>query len=75
MNSTEEPRPLADFGRNLRRLRVSRALTQERLSESIDLNIRTLQRIEAGQINILLSTLLRIQESLKCDWDELMPPK
>jgi transcriptional regulator with XRE-family HTH domain len=48
-------------------------ITQEKLSELIDLNIRSLQRIEAGQLNILLSTLLRIQQSLKCQWGELMP--
>ncbi len=46
-------------------------MTQEKLSELADLNIRTLQKIEAGQTNILLTTAIRLRESLKCDWDKL----
>ncbi len=47
-------------------------MTQEKLSELADLNIRTLQKIEAGQTNILLTTAVRLRESLKCDWDKLV---
>ena len=45
---------------------------QERLAELVDLNIRTLQKIEAGKINILLTTLLRIQRALNCSWGKLL---
>jgi transcriptional regulator with XRE-family HTH domain len=48
-------------------------LTQERLAEMADLNIRTLQKIEAGQLNILLTTVLRLERALACAWDKLMP--
>lgn len=64
---------LARFGANLRRERSAKALTQERLSELADLNIRTLQKIEAGQLNILLTTVLRLQRALACAWEALMP--
>ena len=64
---------LAAFGANLRRERVSRDITQERLAEMVDLNIRTVQKIEAGETNILLTTALRIQRALKCPWESLMP--
>ena len=37
------------FGANVRRERVERSITQEKLAEMADLNIRTLQRIEAGE--------------------------
>ncbi len=37
------------------------------------LNIRTLQKIEAGQLNILLTTVLRLQRALGCIWQKLMP--
>ena len=40
--------------------------------EATDLNIRTVQKIEAGQTNILITTAARIQKALACDWDKLM---
>lgn len=49
-----------------------RKLTQEKLAELVDLNIRTIQKIEAGHVNILLTTVLRLQNVLKSDWDDLM---
>ena len=48
-------------------------MTQERLSELADLNIRTLQKIEAGELYILLTTVLRLQRALGCGWPTLMP--
>lgn len=59
------------FGANLRRERVARGFTQERLSELVDLNIRTLQKIEAGQTSILFTTALRLQRALECPWESL----
>jgi transcriptional regulator with XRE-family HTH domain len=47
-------------------------MTQERLAELADLNLRTVQKIEAGQLNILLTTLIRIQRGLGCPWDKLL---
>jgi len=63
---------LQTFGRNVSRLRNARGLTQEKLAEAADLNIRTVQKIEAGQTNILVTTAARIQKALTCDWDNLM---
>ncbi len=60
------------FGGNVRRLRNACPMTQERLAELADLNIRIVQKIEAGQTNILITTARRIQKALQCDWDELM---
>jgi transcriptional regulator with XRE-family HTH domain len=48
-------------------------MTQERLAELADLNIRTVQKIEAGDINILLTTVVRLRQALKASWDSLMP--
>ena len=56
----------------MRRLRVERGLTQESLAEKVDLNIRTVQKIEAGETNILVTTVARIQKALGCDWAGLM---
>jgi transcriptional regulator with XRE-family HTH domain len=65
-------RQLKAFGASLRRERVARQVTQERLAELADLNIRTLQKIEAGQTNVLITTTVRLQKALGCDWNELM---
>jgi Uncharacterized protein conserved in bacteria len=64
---------LKEFGSNLRRARVARQITQESLSEKADLNIRTLQKIEAGETNILITTVMRLRQGIGCDWQELFP--
>ncbi len=65
---------LSAFGANVRRRRTAREITQERLAELAELNIRTVQKIEAGELNVLLTTVLRLQRALGCAWEELMPP-
>jgi len=60
------------FGSNVRRSRTDQGMTQEKLAELADLNIRTVQKIEAGQTNILITTAARIQKALACDWAGLM---
>ena len=57
---------------NLRRERMRRKITQEKLAEFVELNIRTVQKIEAGDVNILLTTVLRLRKALGCSWDALM---
>jgi len=63
---------LKRFGINVRRERMGVGLTQEKLAELVDLNIRTVQKVEAGEVNILLTTVLRLQKSLGCSWAELL---
>lgn len=63
---------LKTFGANVRRERVATDLTQEKLAEKADLNIRTLQSIEAGELNILVTTAMRLQKALACEWNKLM---
>lgn len=63
---------LRGFGRNVRRERVARGITQERLAELADLNIRTVQKIEAGRINVLVTTVIRLQRGLGCSWASLL---
>ena len=47
-----EARFITTLGAKLRRERTARGLTQERLAELADLNPRTVQKIEAGDITI-----------------------
>jgi transcriptional regulator with XRE-family HTH domain len=65
-------RQLKVFGSNLRRERMARKVTQERLAELADLNVRTLQKIEAGQTNILITTAIRLRTALGCEWVSLV---
>ena len=63
---------LKKFGASVRRERISRGITQEKLAELVDLNIRSVQKIEAGRINVLVTTAMRIQKALDCAWVRLM---
>lgn len=72
--ANREKKVLRDFGANLRRERTARDITQEKLAELADLNIRTVQKIESGELNVLITTLIRIRRGLGCKWDRLVPP-
>ena len=61
------------FGANVRRERLRRRLTQDQLAERAEIATRNLQKIEAGEINILLTTAFRIQLALRCPYHRLMP--
>jgi DNA-binding XRE family transcriptional regulator len=47
-------------------------LTQEKLAELADLAPRTIQKIEAGQLDILVTTIHRLQQALHCRYDDLL---
>ena len=64
---------LRAFGANVRRERAAKEMTQEKLAELVDVNIRTIQEIEAGDINVLVTTVMRLQKALGCPWTRLMP--
>jgi transcriptional regulator with XRE-family HTH domain len=72
-SSAAVKRELGKFGANVRRERSARNLTQERLAELADLNIRTVQKIEAGKLNLLITTAIRLQRALNCSWERLFP--
>jgi transcriptional regulator with XRE-family HTH domain len=63
---------LKQFGSNVKRERVARRMSQEKLAEAVELHPRTVQKIEAGETNILITTMLRIQKALKCSWEALL---
>jgi transcriptional regulator with XRE-family HTH domain len=72
--SREQYQQTRRFGANVRRERSALGLTQEKLAERAELFPRTIQKIEAGEINILITTAFRIQLALKCSWASLMGP-
>ncbi|MGD9367716.1 MAG: helix-turn-helix transcriptional regulator [Desulfobacteraceae bacterium] len=72
MKTEQIQKELKRFGGNLRRERNARKITQEKLAELTHLNVRTVQKIEAGQTNILITTAKRIQKALGCTWQSLL---
>lgn len=75
MPSKLQQQQLKALGANIRRERMCQEMTQERLAELVELNIRTVQKIEAGDVNILVTTAIRFQQVLKCGWNKLLPPE
>lgn len=63
---------LQKLGASVRRLRTGKGMTQESLAELSELHLRSLQKIEAGDKNVLITTVKRIQQALGCRWDDLM---
>ena len=72
MKNKEIEKELKRFGGNVRRQRLSHEITQEKLAELAQLNVRTIQKIEAGKTNILITTAKRIQKAIGCSWKSLM---
>ena len=70
--SKEQSIVLKSFGANLRRLRVQAGLTQARLAELADVELRTEQKWERGEINPPLTTLTRVQRVLGCSWENIL---
>ena len=64
---------LKQLGDNIRRERTAKSMSQQQLAEFADLNIRNIQRIEAGEIDVLLTTTVRIQKALGCSLEQLLP--
>ena len=71
--SRARSRWLKQLGDNIRRERIAKSLTQQQLAEFADLNIRNVQRIEAGEIAVLFSTMVRIKRALASPWERLVP--
>jgi len=64
---------LKQLGDSIRRERVAQEMSQQRLAELAELNIRNVQRIEAGEVDVLLSTAARLRKALAVRWEKLMP--
>lgn len=60
------------LGRNLRRLRVARGLTQEALGGRADTDPKYLGAVERGQVNIGLDKIELLADALGVDVSELL---
>lgn len=59
-----------NFGRNLRRIRLAKGFTQEKLANELSIEISQISRIERGLINTSISTLFSISKILDTDLND-----
>ena len=63
---------LLHFGRNVAKLRREHGWTQAILAEKLDLNVRHLQKIEAGQVSPSFGSIHRMRSAFQVSWNVLM---
>lgn len=59
------------FGKNMRRLRLNRGLTQELLAERSGLHPNYIGEVERGERNVSLVNIVRIGKALECRFGDL----
>ena len=67
---------LAELGRRLAAVRLARNLTQAALAEQAGISLRTLSRLENGEVATQLSSLIRVSRALGLvgGFEALVPP-
>ena len=65
---------LRDIAANVRRTRLRRVLTQEKLAELSAVDIRYLQRIERGSANMSVAVLIGLANALEVKLTALFRP-
>jgi transcriptional regulator with XRE-family HTH domain len=60
------------FGKNLRRIRLERGFTQEKLAELADVHWTFVGKVERGEVNLSLRNIARFAIGLKCKPEELV---
>ena len=63
---------LQKIGANLLRIRTAKGLTQEELSYRCDVDRAKISKIESGQANLMVTTLLDLAEGLDVNPEELL---
>lgn len=63
---------IIEIGQKIRKKRLSKGLTMMELSYGSDIDYRQIGRIERGETNFTIKTLLRICESLNCNLRNLI---
>lgn len=62
---------LVAFGKHLRQIRLEKGLTMEALAFDAGIEYRQLGRIERGEVNTTISTVLAIAQALRVDTADL----
>jgi transcriptional regulator with XRE-family HTH domain len=64
--------PRAAFGKHVRKLRLDRGLSQEKLAELADLHRNYVGGVERGERNIAIINIVRLARALKVKPGKLM---
>lgn len=74
MRGVDADAALFELGRRINELRGAAGLTQEQLAERVAMDVKDVQRIEAGEVNVTFRTLVRLAAALDCTLAELVTP-
>lgn len=74
MRGVDADAALFELGRRINELRGAAGLTQEQLAERVAMDVKDVQRIEAGEVNVTFRTLVRLAAGLGCTLAELVTP-
>ena len=72
MGYQRDEKRISLFGKKLREIRVSKNITQEKLSAITDLEISQISRIERGIINTSISHLFILADALEISPSDLL---
>jgi len=61
------------FGKNLREIRKSKGLSQERLAHEAGIDRSYVGKVERGEVNVTIEKIYAIANCLKCSPKELVP--
>jgi len=63
------------FGKNLRRIRMEKGLSQRGLSSLCNIDNADISRMENGQVNVSLSTISQLADALEIPFLKLLKPE
>lgn len=73
--ATKPEKILKEFGKNLQRLRIEKGFSTRKFADEAEISASTLGRLEAGETNPTLTTLLKLGEALGVDLNRLVVKK
>ncbi|HXU26801.1 MAG TPA: helix-turn-helix transcriptional regulator [Bacteroidia bacterium] len=71
----QEKKHLQQIGNNIRKKRDAKDISQQELADNSDVAKSTIQRIEKGEMNPSVLTLIKISTALETELSELLKSK
>ena len=71
----QEKKQLQQIGNNIRKKRDAKDISQQELADNSDVAKSTIQRIEKGEMNPSVLTLIKISLALETELSELLKSK
>jgi transcriptional regulator with XRE-family HTH domain len=75
MNRNRDAKIIKDFGKNLKDIRKIKKLSIRKLADMADVDFSQVHRIEKGESNPTLTTIIVLAEALKVDPCSLLSKK